>query len=94
MAQQTPPFADADQAPRGDTWHAVGYLASGVLVYGALGWALDTWLGTSWLVLMGILAGAGLGIYLTWARFNRPRPHERLDRTAAQPIDATTKEAR
>lgn len=90
----SPPAAGSDDAPRGDPWHAFGYLVSGVLVYGGLGWALDAWLETSWLVLLGILGGAALGIYLTWARFNRARPHERLDRKAHQHIDATTKEAR
>lgn len=56
---------------RGDPWHAFGYLVSGVFGYGLIGWALDQWLGTSFLVVFGILAGAGLGIYMTWARFNR-----------------------
>lgn len=73
MAQQEP-------APQGDPWHAFGYLVSGVLVYGLIGWLLDRWLGTSFLVVVGILAGAGLGIYMTWARFNRP---------AAPPQDET-----
>jgi F0F1-type ATP synthase assembly protein I len=40
-----------------------------VLFYGGLGWALDRWLGTSFLVVVGILSGAGLGIYMTFARF-------------------------
>jgi F0F1-type ATP synthase assembly protein I len=43
-----------------------------VFFYGLIGWALDRWLGTSYLVMVGILAGAGLGLYLTWSRF-RPR---------------------
>jgi ATP synthase protein I len=60
------------QSPGGDPWHAVGYLVSGVFVYGLLGWLADRWLGTSFLVAVGILVGAGLGLYLTWNRFNRP----------------------
>ena len=36
------------------------------------GWLADQWLGTSFLVAVGILVGAGLGIYMTFARFNRP----------------------
>jgi len=64
------------QAPGGDPWHAVGYLTAGVLMYGALGWLADRWLGTSFLVAVGILVGAGLGLFLTWNRFNRPAdPH-------------------
>ncbi len=41
-------------------------------MYGLIGWGLDRWLGTSWLVVIGILFGASLGIYLTWARFKPP----------------------
>ncbi len=69
MASQTPPSSPAGRTPQGDPWHAVGYLTAGVLVYGLIGWGLDRWLGTSFLVVVGILAGAGLGLYLTWARF-------------------------
>ena len=60
----------------GDPWLAFGHLVSGVLLYGAIGWALDRWWGTSFLVVIGILFGAGLGIYLTWARFREIAPLE------------------
>ncbi len=59
-----------DDRPKGDPWHAVGYLVAGVGLYGALGWLLDYWLGTRFLVVVGILLGAGLGIYLTVKRFD------------------------
>jgi ATP synthase protein I len=72
MAQQKPPSADPDDTARGDPWHAFGYLVSGVLMYGLIGWVLDRWLGTSWLVVVGILSGAALGIFMTWSRFNKP----------------------
>jgi ATP synthase protein I len=58
---------------RGDAWHAFGALVAGVLVYGLIGWALDRWLGTSFLVVVGILMGAGLGIFMTWKRFIAPQ---------------------
>ena len=58
-------------SPRGgDPWHAFSYLVSGVLLYGGLGWLADRWLGTSFLVVVGILLGACLGIYMTIARFD------------------------
>lgn len=63
-----PPQEEAD--PRGDPWHAFGYVVAGVAFYGFLGWLGDRWLGTSFLVAIGILVGAGLGIYMTFARFN------------------------
>jgi len=73
MSQQNPPSAHND-SPHGDPWHAFGYLVSGVLTYGALGWLVDRWLGTTFCVAIGILLGAGFGVYMTWARFNRTNP--------------------
>lgn len=65
------PSASQEKAPKGgDPWHAFGYIVSGVMIYGALGWGLDRWLDTNGLVAVGILAGAALGIYMTWKRFN------------------------
>ena len=75
MAQQKPPSAHSDDSPQGDPWHAFGYLTAGVFFYGLIGWALDRWLGTGYLVMVGILVGAGLGLYLTWSRF-RPRDEQ------------------
>lgn len=76
MSPQVPPAAPDDRTPRdtpqGDPWHAFGYLVSGVFVYGLLGWLVDRWWGTSFMVVVGILAGAGLGIFMTFARFNKP----------------------
>jgi len=37
----------------------VGYLLSGLLFWGGVGWALDKWLGTDYLVLAGLILGAG-----------------------------------
>jgi hypothetical protein len=56
----------------GDPWQAFGYVTSGVALYGFVGWLLDRWWGTSFMVAIGILAGAGLGIYMTFGRFGRP----------------------
>lgn len=75
MTQQKPDSAPGHEPPQGDPWHAFGYLVSGVAMYGLLGWLADRWLGTSFLVAVGILVGAGLGLYLTFARFNRGRGH-------------------
>lgn len=69
MAQPNHPSSAPEDSPRGDPWHAFGYLTSGVLFYGGIGWVLDAWLDTRFLVVVGILIGAGLGIYMTFARF-------------------------
>lgn len=71
--------APTDEAPVGDPWHAFGYLVSGVLVYAVIGWLVDRWLGTSFFVVIGILAGAALGLYMTWSRFNKPFLDRRHD---------------
>lgn len=34
-----------------------------VLTFMGLGWLLDRWLGTSWLMVAGILLGAAVGFY-------------------------------
>lgn len=65
-------MTQADHTPRGDPWNAFGYLVAGVLTYGAIGYGLDLWWGTGYLVAVGILIGAGLGLYMTWARFKLP----------------------
>lgn len=66
MTQPKPP-----NEPMGDPWLSFGYIVSGVFLYGLIGWGLDRWLGTNFLVAIGIILGAGFGIYMTWARFNR-----------------------
>ncbi|MFZ9441894.1 MAG: hypothetical protein ACO26Z_04240 [Candidatus Nanopelagicaceae bacterium] len=52
-------------------WSIFGYLISGQIVWGGIGWGLDQWLGTSFLVLVGLLLGMGSSIYLVWLRFGR-----------------------
>jgi hypothetical protein len=41
-------------------------------MYGLIGFGLDRWLGTSWLVAVGVVTGAVLGLYLTWKRLDPP----------------------
>ncbi len=66
------PDSSEPTAPQGDPWSAFGYLVAGVLVYGLVGWGLDRWLGTRFLVAVGIVVGAVFGVYMTWARFRIP----------------------
>lgn len=62
----TPARENPEVQPLGDPWVAFGRLVAGVLVYGAVGWALDRWWDTDFLVVVGILLGAGLGLLATW----------------------------
>ena len=50
-------------------WRAVAYLITGPLVYGTAGWLLDRWLGTNFLVGVGIVGGMALSLYLIWFRY-------------------------
>lgn len=47
----------------------LSYLISGVLLYGGIGWLADHFLGTGFLLPLGIVLGAGFGIYLVVKRF-------------------------
>lgn len=67
-----PPSPTGSDGPTEDPWQAVAWIVAGVLLYGGLGWLGDWWLGTSFLVPVGIVAGAGLGIYLVIKRFGSP----------------------
>ena len=49
----------------------LSYLISGVAFYGFLGWLGDHFLGTSFLLPIGIVAGAALGCYVIIRRFGQ-----------------------
>ena len=52
-------------------WSIFGYLLSGLLVWGGVGWALDRVLGTGFFLLIGLIVGAGAAITIIWYRFGR-----------------------
>lgn len=54
-------------------WNAMSYLISGPVLFGGIGWALDRWLGTSWLVAVGIVGGMALSLYVIWFRYGTQR---------------------
>lgn len=75
MARQDSPRRRGEpDPPRSDPWAAVGYLVAGVALYGLAGWGLDQWWGTSFMVAVGIVLGAVLGIYLTFLKFQAADP--------------------
>lgn len=51
------------ETPHIDPWATFGRIMGGVLVYGGVGFLLDRWLDTSFMVGLGIVVGAALGIY-------------------------------
>jgi ATP synthase protein I len=50
-------------------WSILGTLVAGVLAWGGIGWLLDRWLGTEFLVAVGILVGAAGAFYLIIRRY-------------------------
>ncbi|MBU1801328.1 AtpZ/AtpI family protein [Nocardioides sp.] len=90
-------MTQADESPRGDPWNAFGYVVAGVLLYGLAGYGLDRWWGTGFMVAVGIMLGAVLGLYMTWARFKAPpepdadsgAPTSRTTSPAPQPPTST-----
>lgn len=56
-------------APGGDPWAAFGYLVAGVAFYGAIGWGVSVWLHSDLWIPVGILVGAGFGMYMVFARY-------------------------
>lgn len=66
----------AERSQRSVKAHAVdqgvmvlSYLIGGVLVYGGLGWLGDHFLGTGFLLPLGIVLGAALAVYTIIKRF-------------------------
>ena len=57
------------------------------LLYGAIGWLLDRWLGTSFLVIIGVVGGMALSLYVIWLRYGTSQaPH--TDRAQASTLGA------
>jgi ATP synthase protein I len=50
-------------------WSILGTLVAGVLAWGFIGWLLDRWLGTGYLVAVGIIVGMAGAFYLIIKRY-------------------------
>ncbi len=84
MAEDTPapggarprPQAADDRQPSGADvgWGITGTMLSGLIVWGGAGLALDRWLGTDFLVLIGAILGLGVAIYLVVMKYAPPVP--------------------
>ena len=66
MADNHTPDDDKPQPDGSEMgWHALGYLMSGIIFWGGLGYLVDLWLGLPKVGLMvGMLVGAAAGMYL------------------------------
>jgi len=64
-----PPRRSGDDATA--AWAAVGRLVAGPLLYGAIGWLVDRWLGTApAFMATGVVLGFAAAIYLVIATSN------------------------
>ena len=67
----------SESGPRNDppgrgsemVWSIIGTLIAGVLAWGGIGWLLDRWLGTTFLVAVGIVVGMAGAFYLIIKRY-------------------------
>jgi F0F1-type ATP synthase assembly protein I len=50
-------------------WSIIGTLVAGVLAWGGIGWLLDRWLGTRFLVAVGVVVGMAGAFYLIIKRY-------------------------
>jgi F0F1-type ATP synthase assembly protein I len=73
VSEKTPDSGDLNNSKNEENalWSIVGYLLSGLVIWGGIGWGVDKWLDTSYFALVGLLLGAGASIYLVWLRFGR-----------------------
>jgi ATP synthase protein I len=78
MKEQREPLQDQPRSQGGEKldgmnqgMRVLSYLISGVLVYGLLGWLGDHYLGTRFLLPVGIVGGAALGVFVIIRRFGR-----------------------
>ncbi|MGJ9421050.1 hypothetical protein [Aeromicrobium sp. CF3.5] len=57
----------SETSPPVDPWISFSRIVAGVIVYGAAGFGLDAWWDTSFMVGIGVVVGAVLGIYTVFA---------------------------
>lgn len=71
-------------------WNAVIELVAATIVYGALGWFADAWLGTGHvLFILGLLGGNALGFYVLVKRAHaaeRTRERDKADADAERAL--------
>ena len=63
MSESEPPREPPGRGA-GVVWSILGTMIAGVLAWGFIGWLLDQWLGTRYLVAVGIIVGMAGAMYL------------------------------
>lgn len=66
---ESDPLEQGGPVAESAAWSILSYLITGPLLYGGLGWLLDEWLGTQFLVALGIVGGMALSLYVVYVRY-------------------------
>lgn len=67
----SPDPSDDARRDQANAWNAVSLIASGVFVWGGLGWLVSEWLDNQIFLMLGLLLGTGGALYLVWVRYGR-----------------------
>lgn len=99
--QESRPIGRGDMSGMDYGMRVLSYLIAGVLFYGGLGWLGDHYLGTQFLLPVGIVLGAAGGCYIIIRRYGQHpeepigvagRRYSRAGRRAANPWQSNRKE--
>jgi ATP synthase protein I len=67
--ESSTPAGGATSAEMNQGMRVLSYLIAGIGLYGLVGWAGDHWLGTRFLLPIGLVVGATLAMYIVIKRF-------------------------
>lgn len=71
--------------PVAEGWTVLSHLLAGFLLFGGIGWGIDLFVGTRWVLLIGLLAGGAASFALIYIRYvyvaPDPRPAQSLPRS-------------
>ncbi len=68
-SDKKPGQSDNGRARSGEAWTVLAYMLTGPFVYGGLGWVLDQWWNTSFLLPLGLIGGGAASVYLVYIRY-------------------------
>lgn len=63
--------AELGRREQSDAWNAFALVASGVTVWGGVGWLVSEWLNNRVYLMIGIIVGAAAALYLVWVRYGK-----------------------
>lgn len=58
-----------EPVPESAAWNILAYLLAGLVGFGLPAWFVDRWLGTTWIVGVGIVFGTAVAMMTIWFRY-------------------------